>query len=392
MVQVFRWPEVQSKLRDYDLIVVGSGLFGLTVAQNVSERLNKRVLIIERRDHLGGNAFSEIDNESSIEVHRYGPHIFHTSNERVWEYARRFTDFNSYRHHVWSRVADDIYPLPVSLATLSKIEGRVLDPTQAREWLSRETLKIDSPSNFEEKALASIGTKLYEMFFKGYTAKQWETDPREIPAEVFGRLPIRFDFSTRYFNDKFEGIPTDGYTAWLSRMADSERIDFVFLTDFAAVRNDLPDGMPLVYTGPLDEYFHFKFGRLTWRTLEFEFQTLAVRDFQGTSQINFPEQSVPFTRTVEYRHFHPEWKHMSQNSTVISREFSRQAGEGDEPFYPVNSSQDRSRLLSYRQAAEKESNVFFGGRLGTYQYLDMHMAIASALSLFETKLKPVLSQ
>lgn len=167
MVQVFGWSEVQPKLRDYDLIVIGSGLFGLTVAQSVSQLLSKRVLIIERRDHLGGNAFSEIDNESRIEVHKYGPHIFHTSNERVWEYARRFTDFNSYRHHVWSRVADDIYPLPISLATLSKIEGRALDPTQAREWLSSETLKIDSPSNFEEKALASIGTKLYEWFLEG---------------------------------------------------------------------------------------------------------------------------------------------------------------------------------------------------------------------------------
>lgn len=390
MVQALAWSEVQTKLLNYDLIVVGSGLFGLTVAQRVSELLSKRVLIIERRDHLGGNAFSEIDEELGIEVHKYGPHIFHTSNERVWDYARRFTDFNHYRHHVWSRVSDDIYPLPISLATLSKIEGRALNPSQAREWLSGEILQIESPSNFEEKALASIGTKLYEMFFRGYTAKQWEIDPREIPAEVFGRLPIRFDFSTRYFNDKFEGIPTDGYTAWLTRMADSERIDVIFSTDFAEVRGDLPESTPTVYTGPLDEYFHFKFGRLAWRTLDFEFETLAVKDFQGTSQINFPDPSVPFTRTVEYRHFHPDWKHMSPNSTVISREFSRQAGQGDEPFYPVNSSQDRSRLLKYRKAVEQETNVFFGGRLGTYQYLDMHMAIASALSLYETKLQHVL--
>ncbi|MDA8777424.1 UDP-galactopyranose mutase [Pontimonas sp.] len=391
MVQELSWPEAQTNIRNYDLIVVGSGMFGLTVAERASNLLGKRVLIIERRGHLGGNAFTEIDKESNIEVHKYGPHIFHTSNERVWEYVRRFTDFNSYRHHVWSRVGDDIYPLPISLATLSKIEGRVLDPTQAREWLRRETLEINSPSNFEEKALASLGPRLYEMFFRGYTAKQWETDPRDIPAEVFGRLPIRFDFSTRYFSDSFEGIPTDGYSEWLARMGDSERIDFAFHTDFADVRGDLPALIPLVYTGPLDEFFKFEFGRLSWRTLDFEFQTLAVKDFQGTSQINFPEQTVPFTRTVEYRHFHPEWKNMSQNSTVISREYSRKAAEGDEPFYPVNSPQDRSRLLNYRQAADQESNVFFGGRLGTYQYLDMHMAIASALSLFDTKLQRVLS-
>ncbi|CCG04950.1 UDP-galactopyranose mutase [Blastococcus saxobsidens] len=375
-----------------ELVVVGSGFFGLTVAERVASRLGRRVVVLERRGHIGGNAYSERDPDTGIEIHRYGAHLFHTSNERVWNYARRFTEFTGYRHRVFSRHAGGIYPLPVNLATICQFFGRAFTPDEARALIAEQAAEIHPAevTNLEEKAISLVGRPLYEAFIRGYTKKQWQTDPTELPAAVIARLPVRFTFDDRYFDDTHEGLPVDGYTAWLERMADHPDIEIRLRTDFFAVRADLPAGVPTVFTGPIDRYFDHRAGELGWRTLDFEREVLPVGDFQGTPVMNYADEDVPFTRIHEFRHFHPEREHPTDR-TVVVREFSRFARPGDEPYYPVNTPADRSRLERYRALAAEETRrrmVLFGGRLGTYQYLDMHMAIGSALSMVDNRLRP----
>jgi UDP-galactopyranose mutase len=377
-----------------DLVVVGSGFFGLTIAERCAADLGLRVLVLERRNHVGGNAYSEPDPETGIEVHRYGAHLFHTSNARVWEYANRFTAFTGYQHRVFSTYKGRVYPLPINLGTICEYFGKALSPDQARALIGEQAAELssDRPANLEEKAISLIGRPLYEAFIRGYTYKQWQTDPLDLPPEIIARLPVRYTFDNRYFNDTFEGLPAQGYTAWLSRMAEHQNIDVRLNTDFEAMRSDLVGQVPVVYTGPLDAYFGYAAGDLGWRTLDFELEVLQSADFQGTSVMNYADQDVPFTRIIEFRHFHPERDWYPQDKTVIMREYSRFAGRGDEPYYPINTAQDRARLLTYREMAAAEQGVFFGGRLGTYQYLDMHMAIGSALSMYETRLRPLFAQ
>ncbi len=380
----------------YDLIIVGSGFFGLTVAERTATQLDKRVLILERRSHLGGNAYSEPEPETGIEVHRYGAHLFHTSNKRVWDYVRQFTEFTGYQHRVFTIYQGRVYPMPVNLATICEYFGRYLTPEQARELVAEQAGEFDAKTarNFEEKAISLIGRPLYEAFFRGYTAKQWQTDPTELPAANISRLPVRYDFNNRYFNDTYEGLPVDGYTAWLKRMADHPNIEVRLDVDFFDVREQIPAGTPIVYTGPLDRYFDYSEGELGWRTLDFESEVLRDRgDFQGTSVMNYADENVPYTRIHEFRHFHPE-RDYPTDKTVIVREFSRFAESGDEPYYPINTPDDRAKLEKYRELAKREArdrNVLFGGRLGTYKYLDMHMAIGSALSAFDNKIAPHLT-
>ncbi|MEU0383219.1 UDP-galactopyranose mutase [Streptomyces chartreusis] len=372
-----------------DLIVVGSGLYGLTVAERAATRLGKRVLVLERRPHLGGNAHSEREPTTGIEVHRYGSHIFHTSNEQVWQYVNRFTEFTSYRHTVWATAGGAVYSLPVNLGTICAHAGRRLTPGEARAMISGLAEEYDraGAANLEERAIALIGRPLYETLVRGYTKKQWQTDPRELPAEIISRLPVRYTYDNSYFDDAHQGLPRQGYPHWLRGMADHENIRVLLGTDFFDVREDLPRGVPVVYTGPLDRYFGYCEGRLGWRTLDFEQEVLAVGDFQGTAVMNYTDEEVPFTRIHEFRHFHPERDH-PKDRTVIVREYSRFAGPGDEPYYPINTAQDRAVVARYRKLARNERGVFFGGRLGTYAYLDMHMAIASALALVRNRLQP----
>jgi len=374
-----------------DLVVVGAGLFGLTVAERAAEA-GLRVTVIDRRDHLGGNAYSDVDEGTGIEVHRYGSHIFHTSNERVWEYVRRFTAFTDYQHRVFSTHAGTVYPLPINLGTLNQFFHAAMGPTQARELVAEQAAEVDADAaaNLEDKAIALIGRPLYEAFIRGYTAKQWQTDPRELPASVIARLPVRYTYDTRYFSDTYEGLPKDGYLPWFEAMASHPRIEVRLGTDFfdttqsiskPAVRGQVP----VVYTGPVDRYFDHHAGPLGWRTLDLETQTLPVRDFQGTSVMNYADLDVPWTRIHEFRHFHPEREDRhADDRTVVMRERSRFAGPDDEPYYPVATAQDRERLQVYRTLAADEPGVHFGGRLGSYLYLDMHMAIASALSLWDS--------
>jgi UDP-galactopyranose mutase len=379
-----------------DLVVVGSGFFGLTVAERVATQLDKRVLVIDRRSHIGGNAYSEPEPETGIEVHVYGAHLFHTSNERVWQYVNQFTEFTNYQHRVFSIYQDKTYSLPINLATICQYFGKSFSPEEARALVAEQSGEIDTAeaANLEEKAISLIGRPLYEAFIRGYTKKQWQTDPTELPAAVIARLPVRYTFDNRYFNDTYEGLPKDGYTAWLTRMADHPNIEVRLDTDYFDVRDQLPSDVPTVFTGPIDRYFGYEAGELGWRTLDFETEVLPVGDFQGTSVMNYADEDVPFTRIHEFRHFHPE-RDYPTDKTVVVREYSRFAQTGDEPYYPINTPEDRAKLERYRELAAKEAaekRVLFGGRLGTYKYLDMHMAIGSALTMFDNRIRPFFAE
>jgi UDP-galactopyranose mutase len=375
-----------------DLIVVGSGLFGLTIAERVATQLGRQVLLLDRRHHIGGNAYSEPEAETGIEVHVYGAHLFHTSNERVWNYVNQFTEFTTYQHRVFTVYDGQTYSMPINLGTICSYFGRSFSPAEARALVAEHAGEIDTAeaANLEEKAVSLIGRPLYEAFIRGYTKKQWQTDPTELPAEVIARLPVRYTFDNRYFNDAYEGLPVDGYTAWLTRMADHPNIEVRLSTDYFDVRDDLPKDVPTVFTGPIDRYFGYEAGELGWRTLDFETEVLPIGDFQGTSVMNYADEEVPYTRIHEFRHFHPE-RSYPEDKTVVVREYSRFAESGDEPYYPINTSEDRAKLVRYRELARQEAAdrlVLFGGRLGTYKYLDMHMAIGSALAMFDNRLRP----
>jgi UDP-galactopyranose mutase len=380
----------------FDLLVVGSGFFGLTIAERVATQLDKRVLVIDRRPHIGGNAFSEPEPETGIEVHKYGAHLFHTSNQRVWDYVRQFTEFTGYQHRVFGLHEGQAYPLPMGLGLVSQFFGKYFTPEEARALIKEQSsgFSVDDATNFEEKAIALIGRPLYEAFMRDYTAKQWQTDPKELPAGNITRLPVRYTFDNRYFNDTYEGLPVDGYTAWLQNMAADDRIEVRLDTDWFDVRDELraaSPAAPVVYTGPLDRYFDYSDGRLGWRTLDFELEVLSdCGDFQGTPVMNYNDLDVSYTRIHEFRHFHPERAYPT-DKTVIMREYSRFADDTDEPYYPINTESDRELLATYRSRAKAETasaKVLFGGRLGTYQYLDMHMAIASALNMYDNTLAP----
>jgi UDP-galactopyranose mutase len=375
---------------NHDLLVVGSGFFGLTVAERCANDLGLRVLVIDRRSHIGGNAYSEPEPTTGIEIHRYGAHLFHTSNETVWTYANRFTSFTDYQHRVFTIYRDRVYPLPINLATICEYFGAAMTPDQARALVAEQAAEVTpgQAKNFEEQAISLIGRPLYEAFIQGYTYKQWQTDPLELPAEIITRLPVRYTFDNRYFSDTYEGLPRDGYTAWLERMVDHPNIEVRLDTDFAALRHEAVGAIPVVYTGPLDAYFDYAAGDLGWRTLDFETDVLNTGDFQGTPVMNYADAEVPFTRIHEFRHFHPERDWYPTDRTVIMREFSRAAARTDEPYYPINTATDRERLSMYRDMAQREEGVLFGGRLGTYKYLDMHMAIASALTMYTNRIRP----
>jgi UDP-galactopyranose mutase len=377
-----------------DVVVVGSGLFGLTIADLVARTRGRRVTILERRDRVGGNSVSEVDDRTGIEIHPYGSHIFHTSNRRVIDYVSRFTAFTDYQHRVYTVHRGQVYPLPIGLHTMSSFFGRVLTPDEARALVAAQVADAgvtEGADNLEERAISLIGRPLYEAFIRGYTAKQWQTDPRLLPASIITRLPVRFDFDQRYFHDPFQGLPVDGYAAWLNRMVDHDLITVHTSVDYFDVRDRIRPDQLVVYTGPLDRYFDHRAGRLAWRTLDFETEVLPTGDHQGTSVMNYADEDVPYTRVHEFRHLHPE-RTYRHDATVVMREYSRTAGPLDEPYYPVASAADRAVLVEYRRLAEQEPNVVFGGRLGSYQYLDMHMAIASALSAFDAQVDPWLAR
>jgi len=383
---------------DADLIVVGSGFFGLTVAERIAEQYGRKVLVIDRRSHIGGNAYSEAEPTTGIEVHRYGAHLFHTSNERVWEYVNRFTAFTNYQHKVYTTHRGEVFPMPINLGTINQFFRSAHGPQAARALIKEQAAELGgkTPENLDEQGVSLIGRPLYEAFIRGYTAKQWQTDPRELPASIISRLPVRYTYDNRYFNDTYEGLPVDGYTAWIEKMADHKKIEVRLGVDFfdesqPVNKKNVVGNVPVVYTGPVDRYFDYAEGDLSWRTIDLKEEVLDIGDFQGCSVMNYADEDVPYTRILEFRHFHPE-RDYTQDKTVIHREYSRFAERGDEPYYPINTPADREKLLAYRDLAAAEKDVLFGGRLGTYKYLDMHMAIGAAMSMVDNRLEPYFAQ
>jgi UDP-galactopyranose mutase len=379
-------------IRDCDIVIVGCGFSGAVIAERCAE-LGSKSIIIERRPHIGGNSFSERDPQTGIEVHRYGAHLFHTSNETVWRYLNRFTEFTDYKHRVLSVYQNKIYAMPISLLTISQFFGRVMTPEAAVALIAeqRQEMAGCTPRNLEEKGISLIGRPLYEAFIRGYTMKQWQTDPRDLPESIITRLPVRHNFDTRYFEDRFEGLPVDGYTAVFERMLASDRIEVLLNTDFFDLRAEIEAmGKLVFYTGPIDRFYDFRFGPLGWRTVDFEREVVARGDFQGAPVINYADEAIPYTRILEFRHMHLERNYQTEKS-VIFREYSRAATPTDEPFYPIGRTADKDGYAQYRAVAGAEKNTIFGGRLGTYRYLDMHQAIGAALSLFERVIGPRLA-
>ena len=383
---------------DADLVIVGAGLFGLTVAQQAVEKHGAKVEIIDVRDHIGGNAYSYMDKETGAEIHKYGAHLFHTSNPRVWEYVNRFTEFTDYVHRVYTTHNGEVFPLPINLGTINQFFHAHYTPAEAKALIAEQAGELagTDPANLNDKGISLIGRPLYEAFIKNYTAKQWQTDPSELPAGIIKRLPVRFNYDNRYFRDTWEGLPKDGYTAWMERMIDDPRIHVTLNTDFfdesqPLNKKALVGKVPVVYTGPVDRYFDYELGDLKWRTVDFKEVRYDEGDHVGCPVMNFADSDVPYTRAIEFKNFNPERKD-SQNpdKTVVWEEYSRFATREDEPYYPVNTAEDKALYEQYAAKAAQEPKVVFGGRLGTYKYYDMHNVIDTALTAYEEQVAPLL--
>ena len=362
-----------------DYLIVGAGLYGAVCAHQLAEK-GYTCMVIDRRNHIAGNIYTE--NIHGINVHRYGAHIFHTNDRRVWEYIGRFAEFNQYINSPVAFYQDEVYNLPFNMNTFSKMWG-VRTPDEAKRKIREQVseLGITEPRNLEEQALSLVGTDIYRKLIKGYTEKQWGRDCKELPAFIIKRLPCRFTYDNNYFNARYQGIPIGGYTSVVERMLDHERIQVKLNTEFADYRktHDL-SGCRVIYTGCIDEYFGYALGTLQYRSVRFETEELPVENYQGNAVVNYTERSVPYTRIIEHKHF----EFGTQPTTVISREYSQEWSIGLEPYYPVNDARNQALLRDYEQLAEKEKNVSFGGRLGKYQYYDMDKVIQAALDYTDT--------
>jgi UDP-galactopyranose mutase len=372
-------------LSDFQFCIVGAGLTGLVYAESIASQLKQPVLLIDKRNQLGGNSSASIDDETGIEVHNYGSHIFHTSNKNVWKYINQFTTFNSYHHHVLINTQGRVFFMPINLKTIQEVSGKMFTPTEAQDWISSSTPKASQTSNMEEKAISLIGPLLYKLFIKGYTTKQWGRKPSELPPDILTRIPVRMTYNTEYFNDMYQGIPSDGYGAMFRKFAQTPGITVKLNTSFSDISNQLSRDCHIIYTGMIDEFFDFRFGNLEWRSLRFETETISIADYQGTSVMNFGDEAIPYTRIHEFKHYHPEWKHVfNTKKTIICREYPIEWKTGIEAFYPVSNERNNSLLTQYRQLAQTYPNITFCGRLGSYQYWDMDKAIAMALQGFES--------
>jgi UDP-galactopyranose mutase len=370
-----------------DFLVVGAGFFGSVIAERIANILKKEVLIVDKRDHIGGNCYSEIEPKTQIEYHKYGTHIFHTSNKKVWEYLSQFTEFNNYRHQVLSNYMNKIYQLPINLETINSFFNKNFSPSQAQKFIYNKTSKFKKNKyfNFEEKAISQIGEELYGAFIKGYTYKQWGKDPNQLPQNIFNRLPLRFNYQEDYFKEcMWQGIPKEGYTNVFKNILKNKRIKIDLNYKFNLTKRLKPK-YATIYTGPLDELLDYRYGKLEWRSLEFKKEIVNdVNDFQGTSVINYPEKRYKFTRIHEPKHLHLERKYNSK-STLIIKEYSN--GNYREPYYPIGDKKNRTIHRKYKHTIEKEKNFFIGGRLADYAYYDMDMTISAALVKFEKLIK-----
>jgi len=358
----------------YDYVIVGAGFFGAVFAQQAREN-GKSAIVLDARAHIGGNCYSRDWEGTNINVHEYGTHIFHTNNDELWAYINRFTEFNRYQHRVLTTHRGRVFSMPINLGTINQFYGVNLSPGEVEAFLESKKGRIANPSNLEEKAISLVGEELYEAFIKGYTTKQWGCDPRELPANIITRLPVRHSFHDSYFDDKYQGIPKGGYTPIFDRMLEGIPVE-LGVDFFSDPDHWRAKGKNFVYTGAIDRYFGYEHGRLNWRSVRFETEVLDEEDYQGTSVMNYADTDVSFTRIHEPKHLHLEKSH-TPGKTVVIREWSQI--DNDKPYYPVNFAADREVLAKYQAMAAQEKNVIFGGRLAEYKYYDMHQVIGSAL-------------
>jgi UDP-galactopyranose mutase len=370
-------------------VVVGSGFFGSVIAERIAQDMDERVIVVEKRNHVGGNSYSEIDPVTGIEAHVYGSHIFHTSSREVWDYITSFDEFNHYCHKVLALYKGQIYQIPVNLNTINSFYGKRMAPGEACEFIRDEAALSGvgiNARNFEEKALSTMGKPLYEAFIKGYTKKQWGIDPCLLPASILNRIPLQYNYEAAYFPNQFQGVPLSGYGNLFRKILNHKNISVYLNTDFFSMRKIIPKDAIIIFSGPIDSYFNYKYGILGWRTQDFEKEILNIEDFQGTAVVNYVEEEIPFTRVHEFKHYHPE-RPNNPRKTLIFREFSRAAAREDEPFYPTNTEQDKNLFTRYQEEAKKEQGVIFGGRLGSYKYLNMDETIYQALEIYEKCIK-----
>lgn len=356
----------------YDYLIVGAGLFGATFAWAATGS-GKKCLVIDKRDHIGGNCYTE--KVEGINVHKYGPHIFHTSDDRIWKFMKLFTDFHPYTHQVKATIDQEVFSLPINLSTLQQVYG-VHTPQQAQDLLLALHVPCENPKNLEEWAISQVGEKLYSMFIKGYTQKQWGKDPKDLPASIIKRLPIRTSWNDSYFNDTYQGIPVGGYTHIFEKLMAG---CVVALNANYFIAKESLDKLAhkTVYTGMIDQYFSYKLGKLEYRTLDFETRVLDVPDFQGCAQMNYPALDHPYTRITEHKHF----ENAKSPKTVVTWEYPKQHTNETIPYYPMNDSVNNELYSRYAVLAKQEKNVLFGGRLGKYRYRNMDQIIAEALTL-----------
>ncbi len=363
-------------MKRYDYLIVGAGLYGAVFARELTRR-GKSCLVIDRRNHIAGNIYTE--KMAGINVHKYGAHIFHTSDREVWEYVNQFAEFNNYVNSPLAVYRDELYNLPFNMNTFSKMWG-IRTPKEARQMIERQVaeLGITEPQNLEEQALSLVGTDVYTKLIKGYTEKQWGRDCRELPAFIIRRLPCRFTYDNNYFNDRWQGIPIGGYTQMVEKML--EGADVLLQTDYFDLIREQPEiAHTVVYTGCIDEFFGYRLGALKYRSVRFETEELPEENYQGNAVVNYTDREVPYTRVIEHKHF----EFGKQPTTVISREYSAEWKPGLEPYYPVNDAENSALYAQYQQLAAQQENVIFGGRLGQYRYYDMDKVIRAAMDELE---------
>ena len=363
----------------YDYLIVGAGLFGAVFAHEAN-KAGKKCLVIDKRDHIAGNVYCE--KIEGINVHKYGAHIFHTSNKEVWNYINQFAEFNNYINSPVAIYKDELYNLPFNMNTFSKMWG-IKTPAEAKEIIEKQKAEyqIENPKNLEEQALSLAGKDVYEKLIKGYTQKQWGRPCTELPEFIIKRLPFRFTFDNNYFNDRYQGIPVGGYTKIIEKLLDG--IDVSLNTDYYEYIKTTHDiAHKTVFTGMIDEFFEYKLGTLEYRTVRFETETLECDNYQGNAVVNYTDYQVPYTRIIEHKHF----EFGKQEKTVISREYSTEWTPDMEPYYPVNDEKNTNLYMRYKELAEKEENIIFGGRLGQYKYYDMDKVIEAALELVNKEL------
>ncbi|GAA6491799.1 UDP-galactopyranose mutase [Candidatus Bariatricus faecipullorum] len=363
----------------YDYLIVGSGLYGSVFAYEAKKK-GKKCLVIDKRPHIGGNVYCE--EIEGINVHKYGAHIFHTSNKKIWEYINQFAEFNNYINSPVAIYKDELYNMPFNMNTFSKM-WNIKTPAEAKEMIAKQVAEtgITEPKNLEEQGLSLVGKDVFEKLVKGYTEKQWGRDCKDLPAFIIKRLPVRFTYDNNYFNDRFQGIPMGGYTKIIEKMLDG--VEVKTDTDYFEFIKENPDiAEKTLFTGMIDEYFGYKLGALEYRSVRFETEVLDTDNYQGNAVVNYTAREVPYTRIIEHKHF----EFGKQEKTVISREYSSEWKVGMEPYYPVNNEQNNALYEEYRKLAEQEKNVLFGGRLGNYKYYDMDKVIEAALEMVEKEL------